>query len=345
MAFRKHRFKLIVLIVLLVISATLMGWAISSTWIHLSILLAICIAVEAAYLFHLLTRYNREVLFFFRALENDDTSIKYSSTHRNSFIDELHQHLNRVNENFQDLKLENEIREQYFSKILEQLSSGLMLISKTGHINQINEEALRLLNLPQLTHIKALSPLYPGLHTRIREMKSLDRSELTLMDRETGLKRVLGLQLVEINLKGEDVRLVTLNDLSAGMERKEIDDWIRLIRVMSHEIMNSLAPITSISTTLSEVWAEHGSGSRAEGVSKATIQQTLRGLDAIAEQSEGLTTFFESYRVLSRIPDPVKKEFAIAKLFEKLETLVSHYMEKGNLRILFECKDTGLKML
>ena len=74
--------------------------------------------------------------------------------------------------------------------------------------------------------------------------------ELSLKDRETGLKRVLGLQMVEINLKGRRCKVVTLHDLSAGMERKEIDDWIRLIRVMSHEIMNSLAPITSISTTL-----------------------------------------------------------------------------------------------
>ena len=236
------------------------------------------------------------------------------------------------------------MREQYFSKILEHLSSGLILISKTGHINQINEEALRLLNLTQLTHTKALSSLYPGLYSRIRELRSLDRSELTLVDKETGLKRVLGLQLVDIKLKGEDVRLVTLHDLSAGMERKEIDDWIRLIRVMSHEIMNSLAPITSISTTLSEVWAEHASGSDGEIETNAAIQQTRKGLDAIAEQSEGLSTFFESYRVLSRIPDPVKKEFEVCRLFEKLETLVSHYMEINNLSISFECKQADLKI-
>ncbi len=345
MGFKNYYITLIVLMVLVVISATLLGWALSSERIHLAILLAIGIILGAVFLFLKLTRYNREVLFFFRALENDDTSIKYASAHRSRVIDELHQHLNRVNENFQDLKLENELREQYFSKILEYLSSGLILISKTGHVNQINEEALRLLNLSQLTHIKALSQLHPGLYSGIREMRSLDRTELTLKDQETGLNRVLGIQLAEINLKGETVRLVTLHDLSAGMERKEIDDWIRLIRVMSHEIMNSLAPITSISTTLSEVWAEHESGGTGEGVSEAIVQQTLKGLNAIAEQSEGLTTFFESYRVLSRIPDPVKKEFAICGLFERLETLVSHYMDKGSLSVSFECRDPGLKII
>jgi len=213
-----------------------------------------------------------------------------------------------------------------------------------GHINQINLEALRLLNLQQLTHLKALSPKYPGLGSRIREMRSLDRSELTLVDRETGLKKILGLQKVDIKLKGEEVSLLTLQDLSAGMERKEIDDWIRLIRVMSHEIMNSLAPITSISTTLREVWSGHGSPGTGTGASEKTIEQTIKGLDAIAEQSEGLTTFFESYRVLSRIPDPVKTEFSVGSLLQKLETLVEHYRENKQLRLSIACAEPDHKI-
>ncbi len=342
MVFRAHQIKLIALIAFLVISATLLGWALSSSRMHLAILMGIGILAAGLFLFQLLTRSNREILFFFKALENDDTSIRFPSSRRSQFIDELHLHLNRVNENFQELKLDNEKREQYFGRILEQLSSGLLVISKTGHINQINEEGLRLLNLSQLTHIKALSPLYPGLHKKMLDMKSLDRAEITMMDGETGLKRVLGLQLVEIRLGGEDVRIATLQDLSAGMERKEIDDWIRLIRVMSHEIMNSLAPITSISTTLKEVWAEHISKPEGSIPTEATIQQTIKGLDAIAEQSDGLTSFFESYRVLSRIPDPVKKEFPVCGFFDKLETLVSHYSERSRPRISFECMNPDL---
>ena len=344
MGSRSFHIKLFALLLLLVISAAVLGWALSSSRMHLAILLGIVILVGAVFIFQQLTRSNREVLFFFRALENDDTSINYSSSHRNKFIDELHQHLNKVNGNFQELKLSNELREKYFSQILEHLSSGLIVISKTGHINHINNEALRLLNLPKLTHIRVLSQLYPGFYGRIRDMKSLDHSEIKLQDGETGIKRVLGLQVVEINLKGEDVRVLTLHDLSAGMERKEVDDWIRLIRIMSHEIMNSLAPITSISSTLREVWTEHESNRVGNKASKATIQQTLKGLDAIAEQSAGLTTFFESYRVLSRIPDPVIKEFAVCGIFEKLETLVDHYKTDSSLGIFFECDDQELKI-
>ncbi|MDF1576719.1 MAG: ATP-binding protein [Bacteroidales bacterium] len=326
------------------ISATLLGWALWSSRIHLAILLGISVSVLGVLLYMQLTRWNREVLFFFRALENDDTSIKYSSTQRSRIINELHQHLNRLNDSFREMKLSNERQEQYFGRILEHLSSGLMVFSKTGYINHINEEALRLLNLPQLTHIGALSQWYPGLCRKMEEMNSLDRSELTFQDRETGLNRVLGLQAVEVHLKGEDLRVITLQDLSAGMERKEIDDWIRLIRVMSHEIMNSLAPITSISTTLKEIWAEDEIIVAGTEVPAAAVQQTLKGLNAIAEQSAGLTTFFESYRVLSRIPDPILKEFVVSDLFEKLESLTEHYKGHSGLRISFECPPSELKI-
>jgi len=344
MSFKHYHISLIVLIILLVISSTILGWALSTSKVHLAILMAVVIIVEMAFIFLRFTRFNREILYFFRALENEDTSFKYSTNHRSKFINELHRHLNRGNENFQEIQVNNELREQYFSKVLEHLSSGLMVISGTGFINQINEEALRLLNLQRLTHIKALSQTYPGLGSRIGEMKSLDRSELILVDRETGMKKILGLQMVKITLKGEELSLLTLQDISAGMERKEIDDWIRLIRVMSHEIMNSLAPITSISNTLREVWSEEGSSGTGAGSSEATIQQTLKGLDAIAEQSEGLTTFFESYRVLSRIPDPMMKEFYVCGFFEKLETLVDHYREDKRLTLSFTCDHPDLKI-
>ena len=344
MDFKRHRLSLIAGILLLLISAILLGWVLSSSRMHLAILLSIAILAESGYLYMLVTRSNREVLYFFRALENDDTSINYSSSHRTRFTDELHQHLNSLNKAYREMRLSNEKREQYFSRILEQLSSGLLVISGTGHINHINDEVLRLLNLPQLTHLKALSQMYPGLYGSITEMKSLDRSELELRERETGLKRVLALQVVDINLKGEDVRVVSIHDLSAGMERKEIDDWIRLIRVMSHEIMNSLAPITSISTTLKEVWAEHETHKAIGPDSETTIQQTIKGLDAIAEQSEGLTTFFESYRVLSRIPDPVKKEFSVCSMFEILETLVTQNQENAEVHFSFRCTDSGLRI-
>lgn len=339
MGFKRYTISVLLLMVLLVASSMGMAWALFSARMHLAVGFLVLIAIWIVLLFSLLTKTHKEILFFFKALENDDTSIHFRSNRNNRIMDELNLYLNQLNRNFQEMKMEHELREQYFNRILENLSSGLMVIAKTGHINHINKEALQLFNVPNLTHIKSLSELDQRLFTAVSGMRSNSRIEFTFQDKEIGIKKVLGLQCIEINLKGEDVRIVTIQDLSVEMERKEIDDWIRLIRVMSHEIMNSLAPITSISTTLKEEWSD-----QEEEHADPRIDRTLKGLDAIAEQSEGLTTFFESYRVLSRIPDPVKKEFFLCPMFDKLETLVIHNPENAGIGISFHCMDSSLKL-
>lgn len=340
MAFKRYNLQLLTMILLVVITSFLLGWAAFSTRYHIAILCGFLLLVETVSLFLLITHTNRKIIYFFKALKNNDTSIRYQSTYRDKFINELHRYLDILNSTFREMKIEYEIREQYFSKILENLSSGWMVLSKTGYINQINQEALRLLNIPHLTHIKALENVDRKLYARVAGLGSLDNTEVQLINGDSGSRKVLGLQAVELNLKGEVVKIITIQDLSAEMERKEIDDWIRLIRVMSHEIMNSLAPITSLSTTLKEIWSAEGE--EQHGDTDPRIQQTLKGLDAIAEQSEGLTTFFESYRVLSRIPDPVKSNFSVSNLLEKLETLVVHNKEYRGISFEFGSAIDGM---
>jgi nitrogen fixation/metabolism regulation signal transduction histidine kinase len=344
MAFKRHSLILMALLILLVITSVGLGWCLLSTRLHLAILLGITVLLEVGLVYRLLTRTHREILFFFKALENEDTSIRYGSDYRNRIIDELHNYMDALNQGFRRIQVNSERREQYFSRILENLSSGLLVASKTGHIQHVNQEALHLLNVPNLTHLKALSEVSQALYQKVRGMHSLEKVEITHQDRP-GSRKVLGIQMVEINLKGEDLQVYTLNDLSAGMERKEIEDWIRLIRVMSHEIMNSLAPITSISSTLKEVWTERIKDSGSDEDTEARIRQTVKGMDAIAEQSEGLTTFFESYRVLSRIPDPVKKEFGVCGLLDKLETLVRSDETNAGIQFSFYCEDHEMKLL
>ncbi len=340
MGFKRHTLRIVAMLLGVVIFSVGLGWALFASQLHLAIVLFVFILTGIFLLFKLLTRTQNEILFFFKALENDDSSVAYRSNHRSRFIDELHRYLNVLNESFREMKLNHEVRERYFSQILENLSSGMLVISKTGHVNHINQEALKLFNLPQLTHIKALSEKDEKLHSILQSLEPPDKREFILQGQEVGLKKVLGLQAIEINLQGEDVRVITVQDLSAEMERKEIDDWIRLIRVLSHEIMNSLAPITSISTTLKEVWAED----TTVDASDTKILQTLKGLDAIAEQSDGLTTFFESYRVLSRIPDPSQQNFSVKALLDRLETLAINNKESRGIAFSFSCENQDLEI-
>lgn len=323
---------MLLLIILVVGISICLGWALTNQRFHLSIILLALVLILLVLLYRRLTLTNREILFFFKALQNEDSSIMYQDKHRSKLIDELSSYMNQLNLNFREMKVDQELREQYFNRILGNLSGGLLVLTKTGHVNHINQQALSLFKLSQLTHVKALKGVDQKLYKVIEGIKPGSKSNF----------KALGLQCTGINLRGEDVRIITLQDLSIEMEQKEIDDWIRLIRVMSHEIMNSLAPITSISTTLKELWDQEGL--QDEGADPK-VNQTIKGLDAIAEQSEGLTTFFESYRVLSRIPDPNKKEFQLCHMLDKLDTLVFHDEINRDKKISFSCDDPGLKLL
>jgi nitrogen fixation/metabolism regulation signal transduction histidine kinase len=342
MGFKRYNGAIWVWIILTVLTSVALGWALAVSRIHLAILLSIVIAMETGSLFLLLTRNQRNILHFFRSLENTDTALNYTSPFRGKFVDELHQYLNNVNKIFQEIRLNNELQEQFFSKILKHLSHGFLVIAPTGHINFINPEALRLLQLSNLTHVQALAEGNPKVYAVLKGMESLQKREITIQDSGSGIKRILGLHVLDLRMKGEDVRIVTLQDLSVELEKKEIDDWIRLIRVMSHEIMNSLAPITSISTTLKEVWSEDQE--KMNDKNDTRIRQTIKGLDAIAEQSEGLTTFFESYRVLSRIPDPHKRLIPVCLMLEKLQTLTAYQESNEGIKITVICEDPDLKI-
>ena len=324
---------MLMLSLMLTASAVCMGWALATSRFHLSIILLALVLILILMLFRRLTKISSEILFFFKALKNDDSSISYSASRSNQLTEELSTYLNELNRNFREMKVDQELREQYFMRILEKLSGGILVLTKTGHVNHINQQALDLFEVSRLTHIKVLKEADEKLYGLIEGMKPGAKGKYG---------KALGLQCTGINLRGEDLRIITLQDLSVEMEQKEIDDWIRLIRVMSHEIMNSLAPITSISTTLKELWNEE---ELQAGDSGPKVRQTLRGLDAIAEQSDGLTTFFESYRVLSRIPDPVKKDFLVCTMFDKLETLAIHNEENSGIRFSFQCSDPAMKIM
>ena len=156
MGFKRYHLGVVLLLALLVSASMALAWAALSHRFHLAIGFLLLDLTAIYLLFRLFTQTHRNILFFFKALENEDTSIRYTSSRKNRLLDELNQYLNVLNQNFKEIKMRQELREQYFNQILENLSSGLMVVAKTGHVNHINKEALHLFNLSNLTHIHVL---------------------------------------------------------------------------------------------------------------------------------------------------------------------------------------------
>jgi nitrogen fixation/metabolism regulation signal transduction histidine kinase len=145
----------------------------------------------------------------------------------------------------------------------------------------------------------------------------------------------LSVRCTILNLKEEEVKLITLQDIRGELERKELDSWVKLIKVLNHEIMNSLAPVTSIAQSLKEIWESKAMVTDSIHSGNVEISRTINGLDVIVERGEALMRFVESYRLFTRMPELHRSEVSLQALFDRLSILVSPMKEQYGVSIRF----------
>lgn len=302
-----------------------------------SIYMGVLIAVQMALLIQFLNKTNRKIAYFFNAVENEDSTIYFPENIQNKSLTELNKSLNRVNLLIQKIKIENRTQEQYYHSILKQASIGVLTINEKGHIVFANTMAKTSLSYEHLTHVSQLKKVDVKLYKLISELQPFDQKLIQLSNER---------EVIELTIKGtplvtstEKLILVTIQNIHNELNDKEVDSWIRLISVLTHEIMNSIAPITSLSETLSEFYHKDNLDIQPKDITQKSISDTIKGLDIIKNQGDSLINFVSSYRSLTGIPNPEKELLAVQDLFEKVQILVSQ--EQGFDQVRFTMKTTN----
>ncbi|MGD9556814.1 MAG: PAS domain-containing sensor histidine kinase, partial [Mangrovibacterium sp.] len=136
--------------------------------------------------------------------------------------------------------------------------------------------------------------------------------------------------------------LLSVQDINQELDEKELDSWLRLIRVLTHEIMNSIAPVTSLSESLSSYYMKDGKMISKEDINEKIIQNTIRGLDIIKEQGKGLIHFVELYRRFTRLPKPDKKPVGVAAMLERTVMLNQNTFGEKQIDYIISVKDPAL---
>jgi two-component system, NtrC family, nitrogen regulation sensor histidine kinase NtrY len=248
-------------------------------------------------------------------------------------LNELHKSLNELNTILQDTKIRGQIKERYFSEIIQNIGTGILVYNPKGFVIEVNPATLDIFGLQTLTHLTQLDRVDPLFQEQLVALKNNNKQVLQLKKRNEVVQLVSRCSV--INLKDEEVFLVTLQDIKGELERKEIDSWVKLIRVLSHEIMNSLAPVTSIAQSLKKIWKEKVSSAGDHFENDDDVESTINGLDVISERGEGLIRFVQSYRMLTKVPVPQIKQVGIHNLFDRLSILVSPMKEEYEVAIQF----------
>jgi two-component system nitrogen regulation sensor histidine kinase NtrY len=325
---------------ILAISALLMGWVFfdrDST--VLGIFIAVIFAFQVAELIYFLNQTNRKIAFFFDAIRNDDSTLNFPEKTGNKSLSELNASLNRVNELIKKIKFELQEQEHYFKTILEQVSIGIITFNEKGNIFLANTSARNLLNHEHLTHINQISRVDKKLFAAISELQPGDR-KLVSFNGKTGIVQ-LSLKSTLFKTAQQNLQLVAIQDIKNEMETKELESWIKLIRVLTHEIMNSVAPVTSLSQTILGYFKNLDGNQPDEKI----IGNTIKGLEIINERGSGLISFVENYRKLTRLPQPDKKPINVGQLLENTIMLIKYEPVNEQVQISWKTNPSDLEII
>ncbi|MEE4196254.1 MAG: HAMP domain-containing sensor histidine kinase [Bacteroidales bacterium] len=225
-----------------------------------------------------------------------------------------------VNE-FQNIRIEKEVHYHYLKTIIEHIKVALLSFNEAGEIQFINQAAKQLLNLKNFSRLKDIQSTDMGLFQLMQTIKS-GNSELIKLKRGQELMH-LSVYATEIKLLKEKVKVISLQDIKQELEFHELESWQKLIRVLTHEIMNSVTPISSLSTAINEFFDDikNRDGGLAK-LSHEDLEDVLSSLKTIEKRSNGLLRFVSTYKQLTRIPRPDFKEVNLIELVTHCCTLL-----------------------
>lgn len=229
----------------------------------------------------------KKVTFLFDAIDNGDFSFNFPTEKRFKEDKILHQSLNRIKLFLQHTREEQIDREKYYEQILNAVDTGILVVDSHDNILQHNQAALRLLDTDVLTHMNQVKGKLKDEHLAKHETQAM--------------------------LKDKHVRIIALSDVSHELSNQEVDSWIKLIRVLTHEIMNTITPVTSLSETL---------------LTRVTEDKDLKqGLETIHKTGTELLAFVNNYRRFTHVPQPQPALFYVEPFLERMALLCNHEVE------------------
>lgn len=322
-------FKLLAMLLLLAASSVATLLLVQREYYTLAVFSAVILVSSLTSIIRFNNRNARKLMFMFSSIENGDYSFKFTVSGRNRHNTLVNQSLNRIHELLTKARDETIEQEKYFQLILESVTTGIVIINERGNVTQTNREAIRLLGIEPFTHIAQLSRLDERFPALMREIEAGESRQLTCNNERGSV--TLSVHASTIIRRGETLKILALTDIENELSDREIESWIRLIRVLTHEIMNSINPITSISDSL------------VERVGEEDDKQIRQGLETISQTAKNLISFVESYRKFTRLPAPEPTLFYVKEFMENLRALALATVPEGarpvDIRIRVEPDD------
>ncbi|HBH24852.1 MAG TPA: histidine kinase, partial [Cytophagales bacterium] len=337
MGYRVNYFRIGVWVRVLLIAVILALLVLSVLTFHKYIVaafIALLLTYQIIELIYYLENTNRKLARFLDSVRYSDFASAYSIDSKlGRSFQQLNSEFNSVLEAFRRTRAEKEENLLYLNTVVQHVKTGLMAVEGDGHISLINTTARKLLDAPQMHNLKEIQAKDAKLYELLSNMKPGDKITQRYQN------KFLSLHATSIRLQGNDLLLIAFQDIQSELQIKEVESWQKLTRVLRHEIMNSITPIASLTSTLNDILREDITkiNDQSYQIDAETIEDIEEGLDTIESRSHGLVQFVDAYRDYTTIPQPKFAQVPIFRLFDHMSQLLKgEFMEEG---IDFACEN------
>ena len=336
--FKRIEFKIFIRILLLFVALTVASYLLISKNYNYLVLLTPVILYQLIEFYRYHFKGQKELEQFVESIRYRDFSRHFSVKKAPLELRSLREGFNQITNTFKEISKEKETSFQYLQKILELVDTGIMSFNvETGEIIWINESLKKMLNLPYLKTIHSLQNRDKELYDEVISLKPAE-SKIAIVHLDNRSFKIL-LSGTAFQTEGEKFMLIAFQNINEALEETESKAWQKLLSVMTHEIMNSVAPISSLSDTLKN--RLQNSIAHLDD-SNGAVHDLEIGIETIKRRSEGLLKFAETYRNFNKITKPNLKKVYVRDLFENLYQLMEPTLEQKNIEMDIVLKDPNL---
>ncbi|NIG52201.1 PAS domain-containing sensor histidine kinase [Chitinophaga sp. Cy-1792] len=312
-------------IVLLTITITAGVWVYLDINTSLAYLFLPLVLIQLYGIYYYLNRINRKLTLFLESIRYEDFSIRFSADNKlGKSFKMLNQQFNEVLEAFRQTRAEKEANLKYIDTIVQHISIGVLSFDAEGKIELINPAAFRLLGLYRLRNLNELKNVHPGLFELLLELPSNNKALYA-----TKQQQQLSIHATAVRLQGRLIKLISLQNIHAELQKKELEAWQNLTKILRHEIMNSVTPIVSLIGTMREIVDQDiAPGSdNPEGI--ADLREAL---ETVESRSKGIMNFVNAYRDYTTLPQPQFTNINVRTLVTGISSLFQPDMKQAGIQ-------------
>lgn len=345
MGYRSFRIICVIRIALLAVTTFLLIYLVRETSLFAtSLIVGAAVILQVVSLIHYVEKTNRDLSRFLASIRYSDFSQTFSSRQGGSSFQELNAAFADVISEFQRARSEKEAQYRYLQTLVQHIGLGILSFDQSGKVDLINNAAKRLLRVNYLNNVRSLESFSPRLAETLLSSKPAEKVLVKIDDGDQTL--TLAVCPTQFRLTDRLITIVSMQDIESELAEQEMAAWQKLIRVLTHEIMNSVTPIASLASTVNDLVSETDKpkeGSTLE-MNSETREDIREAAATIRNRSQGLLHFVDAYRNLTRIPKPDFQIFPAAALLERVVQLMKNQIEGEGIQLMVEVEPKSLEL-